>query len=407
MNKKISAWMLSILLASTVMLNGCNFSLTAKSVPSPQSQSSADIIQSSPEKSPSSADKSTSSQDESQSSPAQILSARSFEQIGMFSERDGWAVIDHKLWKTSDGAQTWADITPKDLHLSKSASDALYVYFSSNQLGWVVDFQNKQTVYYTRDGGAEWSASKLPEPIGREYNASGNIFINFSSSQYGFVLYTSDPAVGQMLKSLFRTKDGGATWSRVGELTAQIASYPTGMTFLNDQVGWITSSYHGQDKPLLYQTKDGGVIWNLQQLPAPSDHSGYADVFPPVFSSAGSPNGVLPVVWHSSSDKTFSVYATQNGGDSWQIQTQKSFNLAYTLYFQVLFHNGNWQTDVWNGWELNTWLNQDKQWTAFKTNIDPAGSANIDFISPQAGYVIIHKQLFKTADFGRTWSKIN
>lgn len=69
--------------------------------------------------------------------------------------------------------------------------------------------ESEIAVLRTSDGGAAWAQSLLDvEPW-----ETGGVHMAFAGEQEGWLLLTSDPALGSMRKSVFRSSDGGQTWT--------------------------------------------------------------------------------------------------------------------------------------------------------------------------------------------------
>ncbi|MBY9079964.1 hypothetical protein KIH86_10220 [Paenibacillus sp. HN-1] len=278
----------------------------------------------------------------------------------------GWGVDASGVWKTEDGGKTWrhpaANIVPPDP--DAAVMPAAYT-FKDNQQGWVLTAYGDHQptlIFRTSDGGRSWKAARLP--ASEEWEKGSGGFISFADGLHGYALKISDPSLGFMEKSLFRTTDGGASWSRVGKITDSIASYPTGMTFRNGTNGWITSSYHGQEYILTFRTGDGGRTWTKQKLPAPPGlkPGGYTNSYPPVFSGQGMKTGVLPIEVVNGEERGMVFYTTADGGASWKA--------------------GPFHPEIQQGRFF--WLNAREGWSMRQDGV-----------------------LARTADGGRTWSRVS
>jgi hypothetical protein len=126
-----------------------------------------------------------------------------------------------------------------------------------------------------------------------------------------------------MDKRVFGTEDGGGHWYVL--TPPPVAScYPTGISFRSRSDGWITATYHGGEDAPLYRTQDGGKTWSLQKLSIPAEYQGgYADTYPPVFSGADKRKGILKVrlVRHQPQHEhsAWAKYETEDGGASWHL----------------------------------------------------------------------------------------
>ncbi|MFM1651906.1 DUF4850 domain-containing protein [Brevibacillus sp. B_LB10_24] len=175
--------------------------------------------------------------------------------------------------------------------------------------------QNQEVaVFYTDEGGKNWKKSVLPKATATD----GRQFVHFVDKNNGYILLTSSPGLGQMVKELYQTTDGGKSWHRIGDITSQVESYPTGMTFRTVSEGWISSVYHGQDGTLLFHTADGGKTWKQQMLDVPpilQDH--YSNVYPPVFFGQDKAEGVVMLEFVKEGSSLYLPYFTEDGGRSW------------------------------------------------------------------------------------------
>lgn len=84
-----------------------------------------------------------------------------------------------------------------------------------------------------------------------------------------FTLKCGDPGAGLMDKTLYRRNGMLPFDVKVGDLD-EVSGYPTAIGFADDQTGFITVTYHGQDFPV-YMTDDGGNNWHGIAVDAPVD----------------------------------------------------------------------------------------------------------------------------------------
>jgi photosystem II stability/assembly factor-like uncharacterized protein len=128
----------------------------------------------------------------------------------MVSPQDGWAWgfitdIGMRFWHTSDGGQTWIDITPAPRAWGfEFALDA--------QTAWALVCQSpsdfcEETLAMTEDGGASWSV------VSERIRVSLPVF-HFTSKTEG-VLTGYDVGAGSGFWTFSETSDGGQTWNRV------------------------------------------------------------------------------------------------------------------------------------------------------------------------------------------------
>jgi photosystem II stability/assembly factor-like uncharacterized protein len=145
------------------------------------------------------------------------------------------------------------------------------------------------SVFKTTNGGASWSG------IGLGVSGSARAF-HFPSATTGWVVGGN----GRILK----TTNGGAAWSV--QTDTGIDDTLRAVHFINDNLGWIAG-----DSGLVRKTTDGGASWTTQA-------TGSAAAFRAVrFANA-------TTGWIAGSG----IYKTTNGGASWIAQTADSMAIA-------------------------------------------------------------------------------
>jgi photosystem II stability/assembly factor-like uncharacterized protein len=156
---------------------------------------------------------------------------------------DAWALVGTRLQHSDDGGTTWS-ILPR-----AGVSDPT---FGTAMDGWAI---RRATVFsrvvVTSDGGVTWSAGPAPCRPG----ARAAIFVTRTSIDDGWVVCGGDAAAGSLRQVVWRTTDGGATWTRGFHGVAPSA---VGYHFLDDGHGWRWH-YNFAD---LFRSTDGGSTWN-------------------------------------------------------------------------------------------------------------------------------------------------
>jgi photosystem II stability/assembly factor-like uncharacterized protein len=156
---------------------------------------------------------------------------------------DAWALVGTRLQHSDDGGTTWS-ILPR-----AGVSDPT---FGTAMDGWAI---RRATVFSrvvaTSDGGVTWSAGPAPCRPG----AMAAIFVTRTSIDDGWVVCGGDAAAGSLRQVVWRTTDGGGTWTRGFHGVAPSA---VGYHFLDDGHGWRWH-YNFAD---LFRSTDGGSTWN-------------------------------------------------------------------------------------------------------------------------------------------------
>lgn len=241
----------------------------------------------------------------------------------MVNNTAGWAISNNAVYYTKDGSTTWTDVTPKGAVLSKNdnkfASNFAYLDENNSFLAVPIENSNKITVFKTTDGGKHWSKTEVLDTY------SNNPFINtifFTDKNHGWLLLSYGVAMGSEGVDVYRTTDGGNTWSKVAGTNPETAvsssgipfgGIKTGLSFIDENNGFITGFDYGNEL-YLYATHDGGTHWQRQPLQTGKGYkveAGSAQTMAPIFFSAT--EGLLPVIYNNEGQSTF-FYNTKDGG---------------------------------------------------------------------------------------------
>jgi hypothetical protein len=200
-------------------------------------------------------------------------------------------------------------------------------------------------------------------PIGTKitYKDDGyEVFINDKVGWKHYGDYRPAEANGKII--LYKTTDGGKNWVEIANsdnvptplgigIDAPMC-YQSGITFINDEIGWITADTPQEDYIGLYKTSDGGYTWELQKLDIPkkSKTSTFGTV-PPVFFSKN--DGMLFTMEYGSEASSPLVYVTHDGGVNWDTISEDSYD-----------KDMKWKFSIANGWEViykkTIWLSQGR-----------------------------------------------
>lgn len=186
--------------------------------------------------------------------PSIIEIAFANDQSGLLMSRTATAqceTLPIALFGTSDGAASWQKLGGSGVAdaLCKSglsSADPTHAFFTASKPG------SNPIVYRTADGGANWAASApLPTPPNLAGQAT-SITITGRPRAFGSIVLV-DGGGGQQTKDVFRSTDGGATFSYASTVPTfeGTVAYITATRWL--QIATPNSSM---------ETTDGGVSWH-------------------------------------------------------------------------------------------------------------------------------------------------
>jgi DNA-binding CsgD family transcriptional regulator/photosystem II stability/assembly factor-like uncharacterized protein len=135
-------------------------------------------------------------------------------------------------------------------------------WFLDREHGWVVSsgrrddaYETQVSVYRTSDGGQSWSSAPMGEPIS-DIGDRPSVSIDFINSNRGWILERSSTSTQSSYGVLYRTDDGGATWTKLPAPSGE------SIRFTDENTGWQTSGGGIKGNRTLWVTRDGGTTWS-------------------------------------------------------------------------------------------------------------------------------------------------
>ena len=272
---------------------------------------------------------------------AVMTQPQSFSQITLIDKNTGWALSTNgQILRTANGGATWADVSISQTPLPVQVPSTIGTCFLDGQTAFVAinagtDNQPQIVVYRTSDKGSTWGSTNIVTKLDWEKGDIGGVKISFADASNGYLMITGTPGAGQMAKSLYRTTDGGKTFSFVRDITGMteaagtmngIAGYPTGMTFSTPENGFVTCSYSAYTFVLMFKTTDGGTTWKLWSLPVSAAYENlspandyYADAYPPVFFGDQKKTGIVMLDYVQNGNHVMQSHRTADSGATWTL----------------------------------------------------------------------------------------
>jgi photosystem II stability/assembly factor-like uncharacterized protein len=337
------------------------------------------------------------------------------QQFAPRSATTWWAIVDSNLhprtWvvRTVDSGRHWQPVTPPVKQIASAS-------FRGDQTAWVnaeplhpgaPGAPRTEPVYRTLDGGRSW------QRIGR---VRTECELDFVDSQHGWCIAIG-AAMGSSTVYLYRTSNGGSTWSLVSHTGVAGAGSTPGalpygcdktIRFTSRRVGWAAEYCNG-GRARLYRTRDGGARWLQLSLPplpkgAPSAKAGGDISLPAVHG----PRLSVSLQLDGTPRVALVIATSTDGGRSWRSRLTPgdprygTVDLVDTRYFVLS-----------NGTTLLATKDAGQHWRSLKATrkfVDTLGTPlTPQFISPRVGFAgpnINGGPIWRTHNSGMTWQKI-
>ena len=341
--------------------------------------------------------------------PLPVFSDPIIFEFAMFTPTRGWAVTqdrDHLLI-TQDGGATWLGATPPDLDTLPSGYTTFGIqpYFLDQDTAWFTPTGDGSGVlYHTQDSGSTWTSTVLP---------FDNARYDFLDINTGYALVDLGAGAGSHYVAVYRTLDGGASWTMVfthepGESKSlREGGAKNGITFRDVDHGWIGGVIPMDDYFYLLFTEDGGVTWAQEtDIAFPAIFAGsMLDVWQPQFID--DTTGFLPLIAYTPGGSIeLLIYRSTDDGDTWAYRGAVEDGLDVDFY------------SLDQGWlaanlGLFQTLDGGLTWTAASTTGIPPGEyfLKVDFVDSLHGWVLTTPddmtwdplKLYRTTNGGTSW----
>jgi len=182
----------------------------------------------------------------------QSITGGSFGGVKMYDWNNGYAVgwdgTYCKVYNTTDGGDTWSDVSPTTLavHMTAIAVTAANTVFIGGP---------SATIYKTTDSGSSWAlANTNIAVLSPDFET---LVFSFPSATVGFAAGSYPSPTSLRPYPMWKTTDAGATWTQLTIVGSGFSIY--GMTFASTTVGWYANNFG-----IIWNTADGGTTWTSQ-----------------------------------------------------------------------------------------------------------------------------------------------
>ena len=250
--------------------------------------------------------------------------------------------VDGGVWRTTNGGQSWSNISDgKATFASVGAialapSDPNVIWVGAGETDWREDLTHGDGVWRSTDGGATWQHLGLDDT-----RHIGVIRVHPTNPDVAYVAAMGHAFGPNAMRGVFRTMDGGRTWSKVLYLdentgAIDLAMDPTNPRILYAAMWRARRTPYGLDagagKSGLWKSLDGGDTWTElsanKGLPAtPLGRIGIsvAPAMPQrVYASVEAP------------DSAGGIFRSENGGATWTRTSGDQMFRVRAWYYSLL-----------------------------------------------------------------------
>ncbi|HSK18754.1 MAG TPA: hypothetical protein VK912_06420 [Longimicrobiales bacterium] len=316
------------------------------------------------------------------------------------------------LWKTTDGGTTWNPVTDGQITSASVGSigvcaanpDVVYIGTGETQLRG--NIQAGDGLYRTTDAGETWQHIGL-----REARNFSRVRVHPTNCDVVFAGAFGEYGAENEERGIYRSTDGGATWTRVLYRDAKTGGVDVSIDETNPNViyaalwdafrrPWAMSS--GGDGSGLFKSTDGGSTWTeLTRNPGLPQNQPVGKIG--VSVSRADPNRVYAIIEADSGG----VFRSDDGGATWQLMNTERKLRQRAFYYTRIYAD---PVDADRVYVVNVqfWRSDDGGET-FDTQLRPPHGDNHDlWISPSNNERMINANDGGgnvSVNGGRTWTE--
>src|SRR5215471_5171969 len=244
------------------------------------------------------------------------------------------------VWKSTDGGLSWHPMTDKAKDMSPSIggiavapSDANIIYAGTGEACIRGNIVGGNGVFKSTDAGKTWSYVGL-----RDTHAIGRVAIDPKNPDIVFVAALGHPFAPNAERGIFRSTDGGKTWSKVlykddktGGIDISLDPNNSNIIFAGmwqaSRSPWSMDS--GGPGSGLYRSMDGGTTW--KRLPGHGLPDGTTGRIGVAVAYSGKR------VWALIENDKGGLFRSDDGGDNWTLVNSDRQYRQRAFYYTHVF----------------------------------------------------------------------
>ena len=253
-----------------------------------------------------------------------------------------FGAVDGGVWKTTNAGQSWMNITDGKSTIASvgaialAPSDPNVIWVGTGETDWREDLTHGDGVWRSTDGGETWQHLGLEDT-----RHIGVIAVHPKNPDVAYVAAMGHAFGPNAMRGVFRTTDGGKTWSKVLYLDDDTGAIDLAMDPSNPRILYAAmwrarrspwGLDQGAGKTGLWKSVDGGDTWtelsgNAGLPTTPLGRIG-------VSVSPAQPGRIYAAV--EAPDSAGGIFRSDNGGASWTRTNGEQTFRVRAWYYNLL-----------------------------------------------------------------------